>query len=645
MAKPTQASCEDGSRGPSKACGSAHLIQYRQLKARFAAAKVVLETVSGTPRHGPMSSIQANALVDMVKKLELDPQEALDLAGLATEISFSNGDCDTVLESIAPKSICLARKKDRIVMQNYQTQSQYLTAELWDFLDDPDVSWHAKLDAFLEHAVVCGAHAPSEHSSKMWTSILLLAHIPKQDLMRMCVSEKVTYMNALKKRFQSIVKYSKSPTDYVVELPASPLDFKTLHPELFERAFAAGEPATCRVCIRALMQFDSSYNCRGGGSKNNPATLFGLGDLQGGLGALMQLAGWAGCNPTQMEQVGGGSSLLDRMGAGWRRNGQAPAERSLLDQMGTKPRKVARPPTRSFPPLVDGAATTQSAESANASQGDAETKSDVTAAPVSHKPGGNCAHIAAPKTPASLPEDMSEKAAIQSTVHQDTTAFLDMLQARDRQKNKRKSEEATPPKVQKEGQTEAMALMGKAMALMGKGEPSEEATPPKVPKEEQAGAMAHMVKAMALMGKGEPSEEATPPKVPKEEQTGAMALMRKAMALMGKGEPSEEVTPPKVPKKAKTKKAETTEFAKLPIAGDVDSDGLPHHCTRGKTKVAEPCLNHEKSRMQVLCRNGYKKSKSVPVKYGLGKKCATYAEALTMGARWLVHEKSLATRA
>ena len=304
--------------------------------------------------------------------------------------------------------------------------------------------------------------------------------------------------------------------------------------------------------------------------------------------------------------------MLDRMGAGWRRNGQAPAERSLLDQMGTKPRKVARPPTRSFPPLVDGAATTQSAESANASQGDAETKSDVTAAPVSHKPGGNCAHIAAPKTPASLPEDMSEKAAIQSTVHQDTTAFLDMLQARDRQKNKRKSEEATPPKVQKEGQTEAMALMGKAMALMGKGEPS---------------------------------EEATPPKVPKEEQTGAMALMRKAMALMGKGEPSEEVTPPKVPKKAKTKKAETTEFAKLPIAGDVDSDGLPHHCTRGKTKVAEPCLNHEKSRMQVLCRNGYKKSKSVPVKYGLGKKCATYAEALTMGARWLAHEKSLATRA
>jgi len=70
----------------------------------------------------------------------------------------------------------------------------------------------------------------------------------------------------------------------------------------------------------------------------------------------------------------------------------------------------------------------------------------------------------------------------------------------------------------------------------------------------------------------------------------------------------------------------------------VDSDGLHHHNTDGKEKKEKPNMSHEKSRGQVLCRNGFKGSKSAAITYGPGKRCATYEEANAMGKRWIAYE-------
>ncbi len=69
-----------------------------------------------------------------------------------------------------------------------------------------------------------------------------------------------------------------------------------------------------------------------------------------------------------------------------------------------------------------------------------------------------------------------------------------------------------------------------------------------------------------------------------------------------------------------------------------DEDGLPHHCTAGMERIAEPSVNHERSRKQVLCRNGFKKSKSVPIKYSPDG--ISMEQALAMGKRWVKRERA-----
>ena len=103
-----------------------------------------------------------------------------------------------------------------------------------------------------------------------------------------------------------------------------------------------------------------------------------------------------------------------------------------------------------------------------------------------------------------------------------------------------------------------------------------------------------------------------------------------------------------VPPDAGTSKAPATATgAKSPALASsaevafLDADGLPHYIIDGLKFSKLPSVNHEARGPQVLCRNGFVGSKSVAIKYGVeGSACATKAEALAMGSRWLEAEKA-----
>ena len=330
----------------------------RALRARMAGAKAVMLSVSRTPKHGSMSKIQANAIMDMLRGIKLTAEDALALSSLVMEIEFAGDDADAILQCIAPAKL-EKTSKPKAKMQNYSMISQQLCEKHWEVLMDKAVNIHPKMDVICRAGELRGAHAPSEPSLKMWTSVVLFCHFSIKELMQMSAEDKHGWLECLKKRWSPLVK--PPPSEYILCLPSCSADFKVCYPGTYAEAFRDDAPTTCPIDVKHLVELDSSYKCRGGGSamKWGHASMFGQAaigrDSHGVFSMSHASTGSAEAILHALAQTlhsSNSHNLLDHLSDGYRRGPPSHAERSLLDSLGHGGNKRAlRDSPDSFPPL------------------------------------------------------------------------------------------------------------------------------------------------------------------------------------------------------------------------------------------------------------------------------------------------------
>ena len=135
----------------------------------------------------------------------------------------------------------------------------YITETMWKLLLDPNVASLAKLDVILNLLISLGARCPTEPTTKLVGSLVLLLSEPHDKLQRMPYPLKQAFHRQTKQRFQEISLNITRPPAHLTELPTDPASLKQLQPDLYNAVFEKEGPTSlCKIDMPTLVQFDAS---------------------------------------------------------------------------------------------------------------------------------------------------------------------------------------------------------------------------------------------------------------------------------------------------------------------------------------------------------------------------------------------------
>ena len=95
----------------------------------------------------------------------------------------------------------------------------YITETMWKLLLDPNVASLAKLDVILNLLISLGARCPTEPTTKLVGSLVLLLSEPHDKLQIMPFPLKQAFHNQTKKRFHEICQNISRPPAHLAQLP------------------------------------------------------------------------------------------------------------------------------------------------------------------------------------------------------------------------------------------------------------------------------------------------------------------------------------------------------------------------------------------------------------------------------------------
>ena len=227
------------------------------------AIKTLLAAVIGTPSYQKTLESQANALSNA---FESSTFSLLDAAAIAEElkalpqqqqIELTAKLMDRVGSPAKPASA------GRLALQDFTNFCHYLTESTWAKLQSDELP-HGKLEILLLAAVRVGLRNPSETSVQHLCAMHLLMSEGKSKSMQLTPAVKLECARNLKAKFKSILARMTPalPTDYVLRLPVSVVEFAETHAVWHTFAFKDEPPVPTRIQVAELHEVMCSVPMR-----------------------------------------------------------------------------------------------------------------------------------------------------------------------------------------------------------------------------------------------------------------------------------------------------------------------------------------------------------------------------------------------
>ena len=153
-----------------------------------------------------------------------------------------------------------------------------------------DATAYTILEVIIQRAYLLGGINLSEQCTNFLTSLMIVMtslHHPRGPI-SMSVRERKGWHSYLRAELKAFVRVSE-PLEYIVELPATPNLMKKEYPKQYAAAYPNGdEPIKVPPWLHAaVICFDSTYNRRGGNTKNGDTS-----DLTASLEVISRLVGF-----------------------------------------------------------------------------------------------------------------------------------------------------------------------------------------------------------------------------------------------------------------------------------------------------------------------------------------------------------------
>ena len=242
---------------------------FKDVRVRVGAARLVLSDQSRTPNHKAFSSLQSAALASLVQTATLDDQEKAEAASLVAGMAwFSTEHCTRVLDSLTPTAATShgsAAKKRRRELQDFTAFLSYGHTDFWKLVSSGSVPAANKLHVICQFLLKLGLRLPTEHTCKLVTSFWMVQAHSDESLSLLSATQKVVYLNHVKKTFDGLRKQAGDPLSWIDRLPTEPLEMCQQFPGIFNSTFHSGlQPIVSPVDLSTVIAVDQSYGCRGG---------------------------------------------------------------------------------------------------------------------------------------------------------------------------------------------------------------------------------------------------------------------------------------------------------------------------------------------------------------------------------------------
>jgi len=238
------------------------------IRARIGAARLVLEEANGGPFHAQISAAQTHALLDVISKAKLSPEETAEVSTTIAGLKFATAaEISSLLEALSPKRSAPAGK--RRAQQGFTNLINYFTEDQWTALLDGEVPKTSKLHIILAHATLLGLRLPTEPSIKLMASLWAVVTHSEDELLRLETTVKAVLLAQAKNAFHSLRVKLAEPAEWIDNLPEAPIEMSRKFRAMAAAAFPEGAPTPVqpRINLHALWSFDQSFGCRGGGKR------------------------------------------------------------------------------------------------------------------------------------------------------------------------------------------------------------------------------------------------------------------------------------------------------------------------------------------------------------------------------------------
>ena len=126
----------------------------RELKARVAAAVSLLEDAQGKPSHRLMSGLQADAVIMVIRDVDMMPADQLAAVGAQIATApFTQADISRMLTKL--RGGCEPQQKKRRSCQDFRSLPHFGNALCWEKLQGPGTNT-IKLEALVHLAMSLG---------------------------------------------------------------------------------------------------------------------------------------------------------------------------------------------------------------------------------------------------------------------------------------------------------------------------------------------------------------------------------------------------------------------------------------------------------------------------------------------------------
>ena len=244
---------------------------YVACRSRIGAARLVLEEVVGTPMFDTASGLQLNALVTVLNRANiqksLGPQEKACLTAMIVQSPFSNKHKEQALLSLQNGTDVQPTRRKQ---QNHLNFVNYLCSFEWSQIQANAYDANVVVQILLEVLVGrLNCINPSESLKKLVASIALYVGTHGRDLECLDVNEatKIKMLKYVKTCWKARTKRHAPipPADYMLELPENPEDLLSGDfSHLYSRIKIPGCWQACKFNMMEIYFLDNSFGCRTG---------------------------------------------------------------------------------------------------------------------------------------------------------------------------------------------------------------------------------------------------------------------------------------------------------------------------------------------------------------------------------------------
>ena len=111
----------------------------RAVKARLGSVRLLLQECTGTDAFESFSRIQSNALLGLLQKASLEPEDRASLAEQIMSMPLAETDKASLMSVLAADGSSERIHKRRRALQNYMQLTNYVPDSIWDVLTSEEL--------------------------------------------------------------------------------------------------------------------------------------------------------------------------------------------------------------------------------------------------------------------------------------------------------------------------------------------------------------------------------------------------------------------------------------------------------------------------------------------------------------------------